>query len=186
MPLLVGTTVLKGLQGWHQKHRAKRVATERSLLGLDGPSKDVTLEWDELQCTLTDKEGKERRLLQDMRGSAQPGRCAARPRRRRQAAGRGAAQAANAPCAPSCLQAAAACARPSSLPAVPCRLQAIMGPSGSGKTTLLSALAGQLPYTPGMELRGSITLNGEALGKAKAQTGFVQQEDIFYSQLSVK
>lgn len=106
--------------------------------------------------------------------------------RRRQAAGRGAAQAANAPCAPRCLQAAAACARPSSPPAVPCRLQAIMGPSGSGKTTLLSALAGQLPYTPGMELRGSIILNGEALGKAKAQTGFVQQEDIFYSQLSVK
>ena len=56
----------------------------------------------------------------------------------------------------------------------------------AGKTTLLNALAGQLPRTKGMELRGSITVNGKPAARAKYQSGFVQQEDIFYSQLSVK
>ena len=40
--------------------------------------------------------------------------------------------------------------------------------------------------TKGMELRGEVTVNGEPLARAKYQFGFVQQEDIFYSQLTVK
>lgn len=98
---------------------------------------------------------------------------------------------------------------------------AILGPSGSGKTTLLSTLAGQVPYTKGMSLTGSITLNGtpqasncppsmatlrtatlstrgglltlcdNALDDSVLQSashvriGYVQQEDLFFSQLTV-
>jgi hypothetical protein len=73
VPLLLGTTVLKGVQGWRRKRRLKRHATEFSLLQ---PRKEVTLEWDSLHCTLADKDGNERQLLQDMQGCAKPGRCA--------------------------------------------------------------------------------------------------------------
>ena len=72
VPLLVGTTVFKGLQGWRHKRRLKRKATESSLLQ---PRREVVLEWDNLQCTLRDKQGKERQLLQEMQGCAKPGRC---------------------------------------------------------------------------------------------------------------
>ncbi|GAB4820462.1 hypothetical protein N2152v2_007508 [Parachlorella kessleri] len=136
VPLLLGTTILKGFQGWHHKRRMKRRGTDPNLAQ---NRKEVTLEWDSLECTLTDKQGWQRILLDNLQGSARPG-----------------------------------------------RLLAIMGPSGSGKTTLLTALAGQVPATKGMELRGEVAVNGEPLARAKYQFGFVQQEDIFYSQLTVK
>ncbi|CAG9467340.1 unnamed protein product [Pedinophyceae sp. YPF-701] len=70
--------------------------------------------------------------------------------------------------------------------AAPGRLLAIMGPSGSGKTTLLNALAGQVPFTKGMKLVGEVTVNGTPLQDAHHRVGYVQQEDIFFSQLTVR
>lgn len=70
--------------------------------------------------------------------------------------------------------------------ASPGRLTAIMGPSGSGKTTLLSALAGQMPYSKNIHLQGHITTNGVPLQSSKLRAGFVQQDDLFYPQLTVK
>jgi ABC-type molybdate transport system ATPase subunit len=35
-----------------------------------------------------------------------------------------------------------------------------MGASGSGKTSLLNALAGQVPQSASIELRGSVLVNG--------------------------
>lgn len=70
--------------------------------------------------------------------------------------------------------------------ATPGRLTAIMGPSGSGKTTLLSALAGQMPYSSAITLQGTITANGAPMKRSKLRAGFVQQDDLFYPQLTVK
>ncbi|PSC72649.1 ABC transporter G family member 7 isoform A [Micractinium conductrix] len=70
--------------------------------------------------------------------------------------------------------------------ASPGHLTAIMGPSGSGKTTLLSALAGQMPYSRGIRLQGTIAANGVPLSKLPLRAGFVQQDDLFYPQLTVK
>lgn len=68
----------------------------------------------------------------------------------------------------------------------PGSLTAIMGPSGSGKTTLLSALAGQMPYSKNITLQGRVTANGAPLQHTKLRVGFVQQDDLFYPQLTVK
>ncbi|KAL4458091.1 hypothetical protein ABPG75_012956 [Micractinium tetrahymenae] len=70
--------------------------------------------------------------------------------------------------------------------AAPGRLTAIMGPSGSGKTTLLSALAGQMPYSKNITLQGHVAANGAPLQRSKLRVGFVQQDDLFYPQLTVK
>jgi ABC-type multidrug transport system ATPase subunit len=61
-----------------------------------------------------------------------------------------------------------------------------MGASGSGKTTLLTSLAGQLPAAKGMELHGVITVNGKPHATSTHRQAFVAQEDIFYSQLTVR
>jgi len=66
---------------------------------------------------------------------------------------------------------------------------AIMGPSGSGKTTLLNALSGQLQQSKGLRLEGKVHVNGEAVGGAGLQQvrkAFVKQEDIFYTQMTVR
>ena len=61
-----------------------------------------------------------------------------------------------------------------------------MGASGAGKTTLLNSLARQLPAAKGLRLSGHIRINGQpALGAAFRQ-GYIQQEDLFYSQLTVR
>lgn len=70
--------------------------------------------------------------------------------------------------------------------ALPGRLLAIMGPSGSGKTTLLNTLAGQVPASGKLDLSGLVTLNGQLQQEARVQQGYVQQEDLFFSMLTVR
>lgn len=66
------------------------------------------------------------------------------------------------------------------------KLLAIMGPSGSGKTTLLNVLAGQLGASPRVRLTGSLTINGRPFSKSKHRLAYVRQEDLFFSQLTVR
>ncbi|CAI5983153.1 unnamed protein product [Closterium sp. NIES-65] len=68
----------------------------------------------------------------------------------------------------------------------PGRLLAIMGPSGSGKTTLLNTLAGQLPKSSKIALYGSIRANGIPIADSWHKQVYVRQEDIFFSQLTVR
>ena len=68
----------------------------------------------------------------------------------------------------------------------PGRLLAIIGPSGSGKTTLLQVLAGQLPYSKSIQLQGYVTANGLSVPAPGVRSGFVAQEDLFFSQLTVR
>ncbi|EEH51115.1 ATP-binding cassette superfamily [Micromonas pusilla CCMP1545] len=65
-----------------------------------------------------------------------------------------------------------------------------MGPSGSGKTSLLNALALQTPASDRVRLSGSLAVNGLDVGRegssdAEHAVAYVQQEDVFYSQLTV-
>ncbi|KAM3741357.1 hypothetical protein ACB098_08G170800 [Castanea mollissima] len=64
--------------------------------------------------------------------------------------------------------------------AKPGRLLAIMGPSGSGKTTLLNVLAGQMMASPRVHLSGLLE---SFIGNWFA---YVRQEDLFFSQLTVR
>lgn len=83
----------------------------------------------------------------------------------------------------------------------PGRLLAILGPSGSGKTSLLNVLAGHVPANKRTRLRGSLTRDGVEVaegapppGEAQRSSGrsssyavaYVQQSDVFYSQLTVR
>ncbi|KAG0210871.1 hypothetical protein BGX28_008838 [Mortierella sp. GBA30] len=63
------------------------------------------------------------------------------------------------------------------------RTCAVMGPSGAGKTTFLSILAGKVAKTD-----GSIKVNGkeQTLTLWKKLIGFVPQEDVMLSDLSVR
>ncbi|KAF9147942.1 hypothetical protein BG015_010344, partial [Linnemannia schmuckeri] len=63
------------------------------------------------------------------------------------------------------------------------RTCAVMGPSGAGKTTFLSILAGKVAKT-----EGSIKVNGkeQTLSLWKKLIGFVPQEDVMLSDLSVR
>ncbi|GAB4828808.1 ABC transporter G member 7 [Ancistrocladus abbreviatus] len=70
--------------------------------------------------------------------------------------------------------------------AKPGRLLAIMGPSGSGKTTLLNVLAGQLVASPRLHLSGFLEVNGQHKSKKLYKFAYVRQEDIFFSQLTVR
>ena len=67
-----------------------------------------------------------------------------------------------------------------------CRLLAIMGPSGSGKTTLLNTLARQVACQKNLDLAGEILINGQPIATANVRQGYVQQEDMFFSQLTVR
>lgn len=66
------------------------------------------------------------------------------------------------------------------------KLLAIMGPSGSGKTTLLNVLAGQLAASPRLRLTGSLSINGRNFAKSEHRLAYVRQEDLFFSQLTVR
>ncbi|XP_021733141.1 ABC transporter G family member 7-like [Chenopodium quinoa] len=70
--------------------------------------------------------------------------------------------------------------------AKPGRLLAIMGPSGSGKTTLLNVLAGQLAASPRLSLSGLLEVNGQQKSKKSYKFAYVRQEDLFFSQMTVR
>ena len=61
-----------------------------------------------------------------------------------------------------------------------------MGPSGSGKTTLLNALAGQVGVQKNLDLAGEVLVNGQPMELSQHRQGYVQQEDMFFSQLTVR
>ncbi len=61
-----------------------------------------------------------------------------------------------------------------------------MGPSGSGKTTLLNTLARQVACQKKLDLTGEILINGQPIETANVRQGYVQQEDMFFSQLTVR
>nr|CAB3472433.1 unnamed protein product [Digitaria exilis] len=70
--------------------------------------------------------------------------------------------------------------------AKPGRLLALMGPSGSGKTTLLNVLAGQLTASSSLDLSGYLYVNGRPISQGGYKIAFVRQEDLFFSQLTVR
>ncbi|GFZ21462.1 ABC-2 type transporter family protein [Actinidia rufa] len=70
--------------------------------------------------------------------------------------------------------------------AKPGRLLAIMGPSGSGKTTLLNVLAGQTVASPRLHLSGLLEVNGRPISNRSFKFAYVRQEDLFFSQLTVR
>ncbi|KZV34348.1 hypothetical protein F511_16867 [Dorcoceras hygrometricum] len=61
-----------------------------------------------------------------------------------------------------------------------------MGPSGSGKTTLLNVLAGQIVASPRLHLSGLLEVNGRPFSNKAYKFAFVRQEDLFFSQLTVR
>lgn len=66
------------------------------------------------------------------------------------------------------------------------RLLAIMGPSGSGKTSLINVLAGQLPAAGRLRLTGQLSFDGRLLKSGAPKVAYVRQEDLFFSQLTVR
>ncbi|KAH9794844.1 ABC transporter G family member 7 [Citrus sinensis] len=107
---------------------------------VDGKVFPVTIRWQNITCSLSDKSSKSVRfLLNNVRGEAKPG-----------------------------------------------RLLAIMGPSGSGKTTLLNVLAGQLMASPRLHLSGLLEVNGKPSSNKAYKFAYVRQEDLFFSQLTVR
>nr|GMD18471.1 ABC transporter G family member 7 isoform X2 [Ipomoea batatas] len=70
--------------------------------------------------------------------------------------------------------------------AKPGRLLAIMGPSGSGKTTLLNVLAGQIKASTKLHLSGLLEINGQPFSNKPFKFAYIRQEDLFFSQLTVK
>ncbi|PIA63632.1 hypothetical protein AQUCO_00201164v1 [Aquilegia coerulea] len=70
--------------------------------------------------------------------------------------------------------------------AKPGRLLALMGPSGSGKTTLLNVLAGQVGASPRLRLSGLLEVNGRPKSNKAYRFAYVRQEDLFFSQLTVR
>jgi len=67
----------------------------------------------------------------------------------------------------------------------PGRVTAIMGPSGAGKTTLMNTLAGRATYG---RTCGTLLINGsvDTIKSYSDLVGFVPQDDIMHSDLSVK
>ncbi|KAF3328958.1 ABC transporter G family member 7 [Carex littledalei] len=113
---------------------------EESTAGDGGGVPPVTIRWNRITCSLSDKHGTTVRfLLTNVSGEAKPG-----------------------------------------------RLLAIMGPSGSGKTTLLNVLAGQMAASPKLRLSGHLDINGLPMSRGGYKSAYVRQEDLFFSQLTVR
>uniref|UniRef100_A0A0E0K8Z2 ABC transporter domain-containing protein n=1 Tax=Oryza punctata TaxID=4537 RepID=A0A0E0K8Z2_ORYPU len=69
--------------------------------------------------------------------------------------------------------------------AAPGEVLALMGPSGSGKTTLLSILGGRVAGAGAVE--GCVSYNDEPYSKSlKRRIGFVTQDDVLFTHLTVK
>jgi len=72
----------------------------------------------------------------------------------------------------------------------PGTMTAIMGPTGSGKTSLLNVLATRMPVAGGATLKGSFSVNGEALGVATRRfarlSAYVMQDDALMGFLTVR
>ncbi|KAM0863653.1 hypothetical protein ACQ4PT_044465 [Festuca glaucescens] len=60
------------------------------------------------------------------------------------------------------------------------------GPYGSGKTTLLNVLAGQLTSSSSLHLSGYLYVNGQPMSQGSNKIAYVRQQDIFFSQLTVR
>lgn len=64
------------------------------------------------------------------------------------------------------------------------KVTAIMGPSGAGKSILFATLLGKLPQN--CEINGTLTINGNAdIGSFRSQIGYVPQDDVLYTELTV-
>ncbi|PAA74048.1 hypothetical protein BOX15_Mlig016001g1 [Macrostomum lignano] len=62
---------------------------------------------------------------------------------------------------------------------------AVMGPSGSGKTSLMNLICGRRP--PSSTMDGEILLNNRKVtSRMRKSFGYVTQEDVFFSQLTLK
>ena len=58
--------------------------------------------------------------------------------------------------------------------------------AGAVRRAQLNALAGQLPAAAGLSLSGVVTVNGRPQERARVRQAYVQQQDLFYSQLTVR
>ena len=56
----------------------------------------------------------------------------------------------------------------------------------AGKSTLMNAIAGQVPASKRVVLRGRVLANGVDVREHRPRIAYVQQKDVFYSQLSVR
>ena len=65
-------------------------------------------------------------------------------------------------------------------------LVAVLGPSGCGKSTLLKALNGDSPKTTGKVFLSGLELNEENIQFIKTSIGYVPQDDIIHSELTVE
>lgn len=65
------------------------------------------------------------------------------------------------------------------------RLFACMS-TGAGKSSLLNAISETAPVTSGMTLSGRLRINGVLPARAGVRIGYVRQEDLFYSQMTVR
>jgi ABC-type multidrug transport system ATPase subunit len=66
------------------------------------------------------------------------------------------------------------------------QLVAVLGPSGCGKSTLLKALNGDSPQTSGKVFLSGFELNEENIDFIKPSIGYVPQDDIIHTELTVE
>jgi ABC-type multidrug transport system ATPase subunit len=68
----------------------------------------------------------------------------------------------------------------------PGELVAVLGPSGCGKSTLLKALNGDSPKSSGKVFLSGLELNEENIDFIKTTIGYVPQDDIIHTELTVE
>ncbi|KAH7695797.1 Protein WHT-2, partial [Aphelenchoides avenae] len=68
--------------------------------------------------------------------------------------------------------------------AEPGQFVALMGASGAGKTTLLNALIAR--NLQGLEVKGEVLVDGRLLGRHITNSGYVQQDELFVANLTVR
>eukprot|EP00538_Stauroneis_constricta_P004422 CAMPEP_0119546338 /NCGR_PEP_ID=MMETSP1352-20130426/805_1 /TAXON_ID=265584 /ORGANISM="Stauroneis constricta, Strain CCMP1120" /LENGTH=818 /DNA_ID=CAMNT_0007591033 /DNA_START=20 /DNA_END=2476 /DNA_ORIENTATION=- len=72
--------------------------------------------------------------------------------------------------------------------AAPGQVLALLGPSGSGKTTLLNALSGRFSLDSGViSVNGrSVSASNSSMKRFVSQVAYVRQDDIFFTDLTVR